>query len=252
MPEPFPPDPAWRGRVRVAYLDEPPFFEPTDDPANPTGCDIELLREILDTLGVVDVEYVLTSFAELIPGLTAERWTINVPMFVTPERAAIVGFTRAVWSAPDAFIVRAGDGERFSSYESIAADLAARLAVVRGQVQEATARRAGVPADRIVAFADQASAARAVLAGDADASASTAPGTRAFLDRLQDPRLAFAADRMATARGPVPVGAFSTSRANDDLRRALDAVLATYLGTPRHVALLRRYGFGRESLPPGV
>jgi polar amino acid transport system substrate-binding protein len=139
---------------------------------------------VLGALGVRRVDFVLTTFGELIDGVASRRWHINAPMFITAERARRVRFSVPVWAATDSFIIRSNDVRDFTSYEAIAGDDSIRVAAVAGQVQVETARRAGVPNDRIVEFADQDAAASAVLAGDADASVSTAPGNVAYIARL--------------------------------------------------------------------
>ena len=58
----------WRRRTVVAYLDEPPFFAPGVT-GTPTGCDVELAEYVLDGLGVDEVEWVLVTFDELVPGV---------------------------------------------------------------------------------------------------------------------------------------------------------------------------------------
>ena len=115
-------DPAtWRQRCLVAYLDEPPYFMPVDG-AGPTGCDIELTGMVLGALGVRRVDFVLTTFGELIDGVRSRRWHINAPMFITAERSQRVRFSVPVWAATDSFIVRLNDVRDFTSYEAIAAD----------------------------------------------------------------------------------------------------------------------------------
>ncbi|MFZ6679327.1 hypothetical protein [Undibacterium sp. Tian12W] len=37
----------------------------------------------MHAIGVTDIEYELKPFAELIPGLQAGLWEMNVPLFVT-------------------------------------------------------------------------------------------------------------------------------------------------------------------------
>jgi polar amino acid transport system substrate-binding protein len=172
---------------------------------------------------------------------------MNVPMFVSDARATLVDFSRPVWAAGDGFIVRAADAARWKGYEAIAADPAARLAVVVAQIQEQTALRAGVPPERIVRFPDQDAAAAAVKAGDADASASTALGSRAFLQRAGDPALVFSPD---APRDGLPVGAFSFAKTSPDLTAAFDEALGRYLGTEHHLAMMCRYGFTRDDLAP--
>ena len=207
-------DPAtWRQRCTVAYLDEPPYFMPVDG-ADPTGCDIELAGMVLGALGVHRVDFVLTTFGELIDGVTSRRWHVNAPMFITAERArraiqrAGLGGDRQLHRPIETMSATS------TSYEAIAGDDSIRVAAVAGQVQVETARRAGVPNDRIVEFADQDAAASAVLAGNADASVSTAPGNVAYIARLGDPRLVSVADSRAGERDGLPLGAFSFYRAS--------------------------------------
>ena len=246
----LPTDHARRDRIVVAYLDEPPFFVPSDDSGTPTGCDIELIQHVLDELGVSSVEFVLTTFSDLIPGVMEGRWTINVPMFVTEARAEVVDFSRPVWAAGDGFIVRKADVERWTSYEAIADDPKAKLAVVTAQIQEETALRAGVPSERIILFPDQRTAVEAVKAGHANASASTAPGSRAYLRRAADPTLRFVPDAPSTRRAGVPVGAFSFAKTTPQLTNAVNATLDRYLGTEHHLEMMGRYGFTRQDLEP--
>ena len=222
------------------------------DGAEPTGCDIELAEMVLGALGVRRVEFVLTTFGELIDGVMSRRWHINAPMFITAKRSRSVRFSLPVWAATDSFIVRSNDDRDFTSYEAIAGDGSIRLAAVAGQVQVETALRAGVPMDRIVEFADQGAAASAVLVGDADASVSTAPGTVAFITRLGDARLVSVADSRAGERGGLPLGAFSFHRASRELADAFDGQLRRILGTAPHLEMMARYGFDEAGLRPAL
>ena len=75
---------AWRERVVLAYIDEPPFGMPGPD-GQARGCDVDLAMTVLHGIGVRHIEMRLTTFAELLPGVCAGRWTINTPLFVTPR-----------------------------------------------------------------------------------------------------------------------------------------------------------------------
>jgi polar amino acid transport system substrate-binding protein len=241
--------PDWQRSTVVAYLDEPPFFSPTSN-GDPIGCDIELTNTVLGMLGADRIEFVLTTFGELIPGLLAGRWHVNTPIFITADRSHLIDFSLPVWAATDGFIVRAADPRDFSSYEVIAADDTIRVGVVAGQVQRSTASRVGVPAGRIVEFADQDTAVRAVIDGRVDASVSTAPGNAAYLRQATEPRLVAVTDSLAHQRGPVPFGAFSFRKQTSDLSAAFDDALRQYLGTPPHLEMMGRYGFTADELQP--
>jgi polar amino acid transport system substrate-binding protein len=211
---------------------------------------MDLADHVLTAAGATTIRYALTTFPELIPGLLDRRWHMTTAMFITDERASIVDYTRPVWAATDGFIVRAGDAGRFTSYEAIARTPGAVLAVVSDQVQHRTARDAGIPPERIVEFGDQDAAAVAVRDGRVDASASTAIGNRAYLQRANDPGLTTVADQPASPRSTLPLGAFALGKHTPDLTAAVDRVLDRYLGTADHLALVARYGFSRDDLRP--
>jgi polar amino acid transport system substrate-binding protein len=241
---------SWRERVIVAYLDEPPFGIPARPGARPNGCDVDLADHLLTAAGATAIHYTLTTFPELIPGLLDQRWHMTTAMFITDDRASIIDYTRPIWAATDGFIVRRGDAGRFTSYEAIAHTPSAILAVVSDQVQHHTARDAGVPPERIVEFSDQDAAAAAVRDGRVDASASTAIGNRAYVERASDPALTAVADQPANPRSSLPCGAFALSKNTPDLTAALNHILGRYLGSPDHLALVGRYGLSRNDLRP--
>lgn len=247
----MPVETSWRERCIVAYLDEPPFFMPVAG-ERPTGCDIELAELVLADIGVSEIEWVLTSFGDLIDGVRTGRWHLNTPMFVTGERAELIRYSRPVWAAIDSVIVRSDDGRDVTSYEAIARDDTIRLGAVTGQIQLDTALAVGVADDRIVRFSDQDAAAQAVLNGAIDASVSTAPGNAAYVERLGDARLRSVPDEGAAARGGLAFGAFSFAPDSAGLADAFDVALGRILGSETHRAMMRRYGFGPDALDPAI
>jgi polar amino acid transport system substrate-binding protein len=219
--------------MRFAYIDEPPFVWP-DGSGWPAGCDAELARAVFARLGVERPEAVLVEFAELLPGLAAGRWDVATPLFVTSERARTVRFSRPVWALGDGLLVRAK--EVFAGYEAVADAPDALLGVVGGQVQRETALAAGVPAERIRAFATPEEVVAAVRGGAVAAYASVVHAHRGFLARSPDPALAV----VEVASEPA-VGAFSFASAA--VAEAWDGALEALLGSPEHLRIGRRYGF---------
>lgn len=240
-------------RAVLAYIDEPPFGKPGSD-ARGTGCDVELARNVLRAIGVEEVETCLTTFAELIPGVAAGRWTLNVPLFVTPERAALVSFSRPVWALQDGFIVRASNPKSLNSYGAVAQAGRARLGVVAGQVQHETAIRAGVPSARIDLFQTQEAVVQALVAGDIDAYASTALGNRTIVGALDNPALLAVelTDSPSFLSVAPPVGAFSFASQSVELRSRFNAYLAHYLGSPEHRELMARHGLSAREIDPVI
>ena len=225
--------------IIFAYLDEPPFCAPAAD--GPVGCDVEVAFAVLCAIGIERIEAKLVTFADLLPGVASGAWQINTPLFVTPERARLVDFSRPVWSLADGLMVRAGNPKHLTSYQALAAHADARLVVVADQVQEQRALAAGLPPARVLRVATQPEAVAAVRDGRADAYASVAMAHRGFLRAGPDARMAvvdFGADGGAAAEG-----AYSFAKTNADLRRAFDEELGRFLGSPEHRAIMRRYDF---------
>lgn len=87
-------------KVRVAYIEEPPFYWTGSD-NRATGADVELADVTLRAIGASDVEFVPTTFEELLVGVQAGRWDMTVPLFVSAERARSVAFRVPVWALGD-------------------------------------------------------------------------------------------------------------------------------------------------------
>ena len=226
-------------RVRVAYLDEPPFYWTGPD-GSATGADIELADVVLRAIGVTSIEYQRTSFEELLPGVHAGRWDMNVPIFATAERAQRVAFSVPVWTMEDGFVVHRGNPKALTSYEAVAARADARLGVIPAQVQYHAARSAGVRDAQLVEFEDQPEAVAALLAGKIDAFTGTALGGRVLANANQALE---AVAHGVSSMGNAPVGAFSFSKSNTLLLDALNEELRRYLGSADHRARMAKYGF---------
>lgn len=93
-------------KIRIAYLEEPPFGWSGPDGAA-MGADIDLATVVLRAIGATEIEHCLTTFSELLDGVATGRWDMNVPLFITPERAQQVAFSVPVWAMADGFLVRA-------------------------------------------------------------------------------------------------------------------------------------------------
>jgi ABC-type amino acid transport/signal transduction systems, periplasmic component/domain len=231
-------------KVRIAYLEEPPFYWTGDD-HSATGADIELAEVVLRAIGVTSIEHQLTSFEELLPGVQEGRWDMNVPIFVTAERAERVAFSVPVWALGDGFLLRHGNPKALTSYATVAARNDARLGIVAGTVQLGSAKSAGVIDSQIVAFKGQTEAIDALLAGKIDAYASTAVGSRVLASANKELEVVA---HETSKDGRAPVGAFSFSKSNPDLLQAANEQLRKYLGSADHRARMAKYGLTQTEL----
>lgn len=225
-------------KLRIAYVEEPPFYWTTVD-GSVTGADIELANAVLRAIGVTAIDHVPTTFDELLPGVQQGRWDMNVPIFITPERAQHVSFSLPVWALGDGFLVRPGNPKALTGYAALAASSDARLGVISGQVQIISAKSAGVGNDKLVVFKNQPEAIAALVAGEIDAFAATAIGSRAAAEG----NLALEAVAHEQSPGcPAPMGAFSFAKGNHSLQQAVNNQLRSYLGSPEHRTVVARFG----------
>lgn len=226
--------------LRFAYLIEAPFCWRLPN-GEVTGCDVEVARHVARSLGIASFVPVETTFAELLPGLDDGRWHMTTGMFVTPERARRAVFCRPVWALPDGLLVAGGNPHGIGGYRSLASDPALRLGVVQDQIQHATALELGVPDTRIRIFASYAEAAAAVTDGRIDAYASVAMAHAGHL--AEHAGCGLSVVDVPSSEKPAAGGAFAVALTAGRLRDAVDAVLASFLGSPEHRALMVRFGF---------
>ena len=225
--------------MRFAYLIEPPFNYRRPD-GSVAGCDVELARTVFAELGVGRFEPIEAEFAELMPGVARGRWRMTTGLFPTEERRRQVSFSRPIWALPDGLLVRKGNPKRLEGYASVARS-DCKLAVIRDQFQHRSAVEFGIPADRIMIFETYAEAAKAVEAGVVDAYASVARAHAGFLTQHAEMD-AEVVNVPANEKQPA-FGAFAFAIDDDDFRASVDQVLAAYLGTPAHRAMMAEYGF---------
>jgi len=231
-------------KVRIAYIEEPPYYWTAED-GSVVGADIELADVVLRAVGVTSIQHLPVSFDELLPGVQQGRWDMNVPIFVTVERAQHVAFSLPVWALGDGFLVQPGNPKALKSYEVLAARDDARLGIIAGQVQFDSAKSAGVSDGQIVMFRNQPEAVAALVAGKIDAFAGTAVGNRA--EANGNPALEAVAHEVGKD-AKLPVGAFSFDKGNHGLLQAVNEQLRRYLGSADHRARMAKYGITQSEI----
>jgi polar amino acid transport system substrate-binding protein len=237
-------------KVRLAYIEEPPFGW-TEADGRPVGADIDLAEVILGKIGVTQLELHATTFSELLPGLEAGLWDLNVPLFVTPERSLLVAFSRPVWAIDDGFLVQSGNPKSLTCYEAVAARPETRLGVITGQVQHATALQKLISETQIRLFETQQEALNALELGRIDAYASTAVGNRVLEVRYPDAGFeAVAHSSLCRRGGRTPVGAYSFNQTNLNLINAFNEELVGYLGSNEHRDRMAMYGLTASEIDP--
>lgn len=244
------------GTIRVGYANEAPYAYLESASGRLTGEAPEIARAVLDELGIREVEGVLTEFGSLIPGLQAGRFDIIAAgMYILPERCKEIAFSNPTYSVGEAFIVAQGNPLALNGYEGAARHSGARLGVVAGTVERDYARQTGVPDARVVVFPDAPSALEGVMAGRVDAYAATSLTVNNLLARAQSPRVERAApfsDPVIAGKAARGYGAFGFRKGDSELLAAFNSALASFIGTPAHLELVKPFGFTRAELPGAV
>ena len=244
------------GSARIGYANEAPYAYHDSAKDRVTGEAPEIARVILADIGIRGVEAVLTEFGSLIPGLNAKRFDIIAAgMYILPERCKQVTFSNPTYSIGEGFVVKAGNPRNLHSYEDVAKNPDATLGVVAGTVERTYARAVGIPDDRVIVFPSAPSALAGVQAERVDAFG----GTSLTIQNLVDKSTSGDVERAHPFTDPVidgksvrGYGAFAFRKSDKDFIDAFNMRLGKFIGTERHLDLVRPFGFTRNELPGEV
>jgi len=172
------------GKIVVGFANEKPYAY-KDENGELKGEAISIATAVFHNLGIEEVEGVLVDFGQLIPGLQAKRFdVVTAGMYITPERCEQVIFAEPEYSIGEALAVAAGNPLDLHSYEDIAANPDAKIAVMTGGIEIQYLRSVGVKDEQIMEFPEQASVINAVQTGRADAATMTTMSMTEILKSL--------------------------------------------------------------------
>lgn len=142
----------------------------------------DLVKAALEPLGIKEINFVITEFGALIPGLNANRFDmIASGIAITPKRCQEVIFSEPDLAVGDGLIVKQGNPQNIHSYADFAKNPKLRLAGGRGTENTKNAIAAGVPENQILQLNESTDLVSAVIGGRADAATLSAPSVVAFL-----------------------------------------------------------------------
>lgn len=244
-----------QGKLRIGYANEAPYAYYDTAAQHVTGEAPEIARMVLGELGIKEVQGVLAEFGALIPGLKARRFDIIAAgMYILPERCQEIVFSNPTYRVGEAFMVARGNPQTLHSYVDVVRNPDARLAVVVGAVQRSYARQTGVPDDRVIVFPDAVSAMEGAAAGRAEAYAATSLTVNDLLSRRSNnvERAVPFTDPQIDGTPVQGYGAFGFRKMDVELLDAFNDGLSRLIGTPRHLELVRPFGFTERELPGEV
>lgn len=245
------------GYIRIGFANEPPFGFATSAGLI-AGEAPEIARAVLDKMGLKDVkiEGVVTEFGSLIPGLQAKRFDmIAAGMFVRPARCEQIAFSEPTVGVGIALMVAAGNPKNLHSLEDIAKSSDATLAVISGGAELDYARATGTPDERLQILLDNPSGMAAVATGQADAFALSSIVIQNMIDVAKNPAIERAkpfTDPVIDGASVRGYGAFGFHKDDAEMVAAFNAVLADFIGSEEHRAIVAPYGFTEAELPNGM
>lgn len=232
-----------RGYIQIATANEVPYgFVNAAGDAEGIGPDVA--TAVLSNLGIDDIQWVITQFGSLIPGLMADRFDIvAAEQAILPDRCAQVNFSTPSSSYGEGMLVAAGNPDGITSYDDFVENPNLLMGIMSGADQLDFAQAYGIPQNQLVMIPTNQDALSAVEAGRVHAYAATG---------LTVANLAENSDRAEAVDGfqtPVindePVrswGGFTFKLENQELRDAFSAELEKFQETDEYREILTGYG----------
>lgn len=234
--------------LRIGYAVEAPYAFVTAD-GTVTGESPEIARVVAQRLGLGRIEWRQADFGRLADELRAGKTdVVAAGMFITPDRQKIASFSRPTFRVREALLVRAGNPLGLKSFAPADARTTPKFAVLEGAYEVPFLTSAGWPSAALYLVPDALTGLRALESGAADALVLSGPTLRTMAAQSAPGTVELVAPP-GSDRNPSNSGGFLFRQEDRALREAWDQVLAEFIGSPEHEALVRPYGFTAEELP---
>lgn len=233
--------------LRIGFAIEAPYAYLAED-GRVTGESIEIARRVAAILGYDEPEWVLTDFGSLVPELREGRFdVVAAGLFVTPERARQVAFSRPTLSVRPALLVASGNPRGLHAYADLANLGHVRVAAVVGSVEATVLAREGVPTGRIALVPDPQSGMALLKSGRVDALALSRPTLLWQAARPENKGKVETADPFHAPESLQAARVAHAFRHEDEaLRRSWDRALDGFLHGDEHRAILHALGLPDE------
>ena len=237
-----------QGFVRAATANEVPYgFTKADGSA--AGIGPEVAEAVFKSMGIDEVNWTVTPFGTLIPGLKAKRFSVTAAeQNIQPDRCAQVAFSEPNSSYGEGLLVKKGNPKDLHTYADIAKDPALKVAVVNGANNVDYLRAVGVDDSQIVYIKGNADAL-ATVKNRVDAYAATEL-TVANLARDQDDveQVDPFTDPVVDGKPVRNYGAFAFRKEDEKLLAAFNKALLAFHETDAYRDILSHYGLSDQSI----
>lgn len=232
------------GTIRIAVANEIPYGY-IDPNGEALGAGPDVAKHIVEELGIENIEWVTAEFSGLIPGLQADRFDmVAAEMAILPARCEQVIYSEPNTSYGEGLLVPAGNPEDIHAYADFAERDDLTVAIMAGADQLEMMQALGVPEDRIVTISSNADAISTVATDRADAYAATSLTASGLAGQSDDVEVAGDfTDPVIDGEEIRSWGGFTFAQGSEDLRDAVNEVLAEFKGTDEWRNILSGYGF---------
>src|SRR5699024_365613 len=234
----------------IGFDDEKPYAYEEDGELK--GVAVDVATEVLNEMGIDDVEGQLTDFGELIPGLKAKKFDIvTASMAITPERCENVAFGEPEVVYGEGLVVQKGNPLDLHSYQDIADNSDATVNIMQGATEIGFVQDEGVDESQIEESPDIPATFSAIEAGRADATTGTEMTIKMAYESADSDELELVEDFEQPDIVGVPSYGAAAFRPDDDaLREAYNEKLAELKETDKYEELLADNFFDDESNIP--
>lgn len=237
-----------QGYIRAATANEVPYgYTKEDGTAAGIGPDVAIA--VLKKMGVEEINWTVTPFGTLIPGLKAKRFDfVAAEQNISPERCKQVAFTEPNSSYGEGLLVKKGNPKKLTTYADIAKDPSLKVAVVSGANNIDFLRAVGVKDSQVV-FIPANADALATVQSRADAYAATEL-TVASLAKGQSgvEQVRPFVDPVVNGKPVRNFGGFAWRPEDKELAEAFNKALVDFRQTDEYKKILTGYGLSEESI----
>ncbi len=240
------------GFIRAANANEVPYAY-MDASGKAKGIGPDVAAAVLKSIGVPDIEWTVTPFGSLIPGLKARRFDmVAAEQNILPDRCKQVKFTEPNSSYGEGLLVPTGNPKNLHSYEDFKKNPSLKVAIVSGADQLDFLHGLGVPDRQIVVIQANADAPSTVKTGRADAYAATeltvanlvkTSGAGAGVEQAKP-----FTDPVIKGKPVRSYGGFDFRPADKGLYNAFNTALIAFKKTDAYKKILTSYGLSDASV----
>ncbi|QYA16554.1 ectoine/hydroxyectoine ABC transporter substrate-binding protein EhuB [Rhizobium sp. AB2/73] len=237
------------GYIRGASANEVPYSY-MDESGAAKGIGPDVAAAVLKSMGVKEVDWTVTPFGSLIPGLKAKRFDfVAAEQNILPERCKQVQFTTPNSSYGEGLLVPKGNPKKLHSYEDIKKDPSLKVAIVSGADQLDFFHGLGIPESQIVMIQANADALSTIQTGRADAYAATELTVAKLVQGSTNVEHAEPfTDPVINGKSVRSYGGFDFRPEDKELYKAFNTALEAFKKTDDYKKILMSYGLSAESV----